>query len=132
MKASNMKCLRFILLTLIFYPQSVYPLAKYAEEFLGLGLGARSYGMGEAFTSLADDATSLYWNPAGTVQIDKKTVFVMHSSQFKDLMTYDAATFVLPGKNAKNALSFGILYLNIPDIFDTRNAWNDTNNDGIP
>jgi len=123
---------KLILLLILIIPQSLHPLAKYAEEFLNLGLGARSYGMGGAFTSLADDATSFYWNPAGTVQIEKKTVFFMHSTQFKDLMTYDGATFILPGKSAKKAFSIGILYLSIPDIFDTRNAWEDTDNDGLP
>jgi hypothetical protein len=121
-----------VFLVLFIVPQSLYPLAKYAEEFLALGLGARSYGMGSAFTSLADDATSFYWNPAGSAQIGKKTLFFMHSSQYDNLMTYDAATFILPGKDTKNVLSIGILYLNIPDIFDTRNAWEDTNNDGLP
>ncbi len=123
---------KLIFVIVLIVPQGLYPLAKYAEEFLNLGLGARSYGMGGAFTSLADDATSFYWNPAGTAQIEKKTVFFMHSMQFKDLMTYDGATFILPSKSGKKALSLGILYLNIPDIFDTRNAWEDTNNDGLP
>jgi len=120
----------FSLLLLI--PHTLLPLAKYAEEFLNLGLGARSYGMGGAFTSIADDATSLYWNPAGTAQLEKKTAFFMHSMQYKNLMTYDALTFTLPGISNDKTLSFGVLYLNIPDIWDTRNAWEDTNNDSIP
>ncbi len=47
-------------------------------------------------------------------------------------MTYDGATFILPGKTSNKTLAVGVLYLSIPDIFDTRNAWNDANNDGIP
>jgi len=123
---------RLFLIFILIIPQSLFPLAKYAEEFLNLGLGARSSGMGSAFTSLADDATSFYWNPAGTVQIEKKTIFFMHSKAYKDLMTFDGATFILPGKTSNRSLSLGVLYLNIPDIFDTRNAWEDTNDDGIP
>jgi hypothetical protein len=31
----------------------------------GQSLGTRAAGMGEAFVAVADDATSIYWNPAG-------------------------------------------------------------------
>ncbi len=33
--------------------------------FLEIGAGARAQAMGGAFTSVADDATAMYWNPAG-------------------------------------------------------------------
>jgi long-subunit fatty acid transport protein len=33
------------------------------------GVGARAMGMGEAFTAVADDYTSLYYNPAGMTQL---------------------------------------------------------------
>jgi hypothetical protein len=128
----NIKIWGLSLLLFLVLPLSLYPFAKYAEEFLNLGLGARSYGMGGAFTSIADDATSFYWNPAGAVQLEKKSAFFMHSSQYKGLMSYDGAAFILPDNSGGKAFSFGLLYLNIPDIFDTRNAWEDTNGDSVP
>jgi hypothetical protein len=36
-----------------------------AAEFLQIGAGARSLGMGEAYTAVADGPDSAYWNPAG-------------------------------------------------------------------
>ena len=36
----------------------------YAGAFLRMGIGARAIGMGDAFTSIADDGTAQYWNPA--------------------------------------------------------------------
>lgn len=128
----SIKISGLLLLVLLILSTPLYPFAKYAEEFLNLGLGARSYGMGGAFTSIADDATSFYWNPAGAVQLKKKSAFFMHSTQYKGLMSYDGASFILPDKSGNKAFSFGLLYLNIPDIFDTRNAWEDTNGDSIP
>lgn len=36
-------------------------------DFEKIGMGARAAGMGDAFTAVADDATAMYWNPAGLV-----------------------------------------------------------------
>ncbi len=36
-----------------------------AAQFLTLGVGARSLGMGEAYTAVADGADTAYWNPGG-------------------------------------------------------------------
>ena len=47
------------------------------------GLGARTMGMGGAFLAVADDFTTLYWNPAGLAQIRKFELFgsLSHSGQ---------------------------------------------------
>ncbi|NIR51891.1 hypothetical protein GWO43_25285 [candidate division KSB1 bacterium] len=39
--------------------------AGQAGEYLRWGVGAKAMGLGRAFTSIADDASALYWNPAG-------------------------------------------------------------------
>jgi hypothetical protein len=45
----------------------------YAGPFLQLGFGARALGMGGAFVAVSDDATGGFFNPAGLVQITKRT-----------------------------------------------------------
>ena len=38
--------------------------AKYSNEFLSLGIGARGLAMSNTMTSIANDVTAAYWNPA--------------------------------------------------------------------
>ena len=45
---------------------------------LRLGAGARAAGMGDAYVSLADDATAAYWNPAGLAAVERTDFTFMH------------------------------------------------------
>ena len=40
-----------------------------AANFLEIGTSSNAVGMGEAYVSLADDAISAYWNPAGLASV---------------------------------------------------------------
>ena len=42
-----------------------------AAQFLGIGLGPKAIGMSGAFTSIADDASTLYWNVGGISRLDQ-------------------------------------------------------------
>lgn len=56
--------------------------ASRAEEtaaFLDIGAGARSLGMGGAYTALADGAYAVYWNPAGLARAEKRQVALSHA-----------------------------------------------------
>lgn len=46
----------------------------YAAQFLKIGTSARAAGMGSAFTAVANDATAMYWNPAGMVELSRTQV----------------------------------------------------------
>lgn len=54
-------------------------------EFLKIGVGARAAGMGESFAAVADDASALYWNPAGLAQFKGNEVFVAHTNYVVDI-----------------------------------------------
>ena len=43
-----------------------------AYTFLKIGIGAKSQAMGGAFVGLADDATALYYNPAGLTSLSEE------------------------------------------------------------
>ena len=38
-------------------------------SFIEIPAGSRAISMGEAFVAVADDHSSLYWNPAGITQV---------------------------------------------------------------
>jgi long-subunit fatty acid transport protein len=61
-------------------------------QFLKLGAGARAAGMGEAFAAVADDADSIYWNPAGLNNVEGKSLSVMHAMWFEDT-SYEWASY---------------------------------------
>jgi hypothetical protein len=51
---------------------------EYWDNFSNIskdGVGARPLGMGQAFTAVSDDVTSIYWNPAGLGFLKDKEVF---------------------------------------------------------
>ena len=49
-----------------------------AGEFLLIPVGARAAALGQAFSALADDATALYWNPAGISFLRQRSAHVSH------------------------------------------------------
>ncbi len=95
---------KFIILTLVlvvaFYFESFSQITKTgttAAKFLSIGVGPRANAMGGAFTSIVDDATALYWNPAGAASLDKYNVIFTHSELFKGLdIGLNYAAIVMP------------------------------------
>ena len=66
-----------------------------AAQFLKIGVGARAMGMGETFVAVANDASSLYWNPSGMTNISALSVNVSHSQWFAELF-HNYAGIVIP------------------------------------
>ncbi|MFC2133957.1 PorV/PorQ family protein, partial [Bacteroidota bacterium] len=56
-----------------------------AAKFLSIGVGPRANAMGSAFSAIADDATAMYWNPAGIAQVDEYQAVFNYTSLFADL-----------------------------------------------
>jgi hypothetical protein len=51
-----------------------------AAESLLIGVGAPGVGMGQAYTAAAEDATAMYWNPAGMTSVEHVAVSLDHAS----------------------------------------------------
>ena len=48
-------------------------------QFLKIGVGARASALGDAFVAIANDASALYWNPAGLVQFKNDEIIFSHN-----------------------------------------------------
>jgi long-subunit fatty acid transport protein len=70
-----------VALGLVGWSSVVYGQAKVGTtgaQFLEIGVSARADGMGGAFAAVSDDATALYYNPAGLVQLGgREAVFTL-------------------------------------------------------
>ncbi|MCE5301247.1 MAG: PorV/PorQ family protein [Spirochaetia bacterium] len=64
-------------------------------EFLNWGAGARSLALGRAFTALADDASAVYYNPAGLGLQNPLQITLQHAFLFVDTI-YDYAAVIYP------------------------------------
>jgi len=121
-----MKSLLSALLFLFLFSSLNYAqssLAKYGNDFLSTGAGARALGMGSAHSSLTSDVTAAYWNVAGLSKILEPQAIYMHSERFDGIVGYDYGAFALPlkSKNAVFAISF--FRQGVDNIANTLNAW---------
>ena len=85
-------------------------------EVLNLPAGARASAMGEAFTSIADDSTAVFWNPAGLNLLKGSSATFMHSIWFGDT-SYEWVSAAMPMGNDR--IGIGVKYLNYGSIPQT-------------
>jgi len=105
--------------------------AKYAGEFLAIGVGGRALGLGGAYSALASDVTAGYWNPAGLSQIMYPQITLMHDERFGGLVNYDYGAAAMPfGRDM--SLAFSVIRLGIDNIPNTQNAGLDVNGNLLP
>ncbi len=97
-----------------------------AAQSLKLVPGARAVALGEAYSSLADDALALYWNPAGLSDMSSA-----HSVHFMHTLYLAGINFGYAGYAMRLPAGLGhagayIQYLNIGSIDMTDNVGNVT------
>jgi hypothetical protein len=88
-----------------------------AYSFLKLGVGAKAVAMGGAFTAVADDPSTIYYNPAGTARLEGKQFLAGYHNYVLDIQSgFIAHTRPL---TPKYSLGFFIDYLNFGDFTRT-------------
>lgn len=87
------------------------------SEFMLMDTSARGVAMGGAYSVATNDASSLYWNPAGLSQVPRFSATFMHS-QYAAGITYDAAS-VAKRVNDSSVVAMGVRYLDVGPITHT-------------
>ena len=80
---------------------------------LKMEVDARAAAMGGAYTSVAEDASAAFWNPAGLAGSESKSFVFMHHSWIADLSQEFASAHLLTGKHN---IAFSVNLLNMSDI----------------
>ena len=98
---------------------------KYSNEFMAIGVGARALAMSNAMTSVSDDVTSIYWNPAALTDIEHRYQFsFQHAAYFAGVANYDYLGAAM-AIDTDSHMGIGIIRLGIDDIPDTRLLFDD-------
>ncbi len=86
--------LTVVMVSALVQAQGVTKTGTTAGKFLSIGVGPRAIAMGGAFTSSANDATAMYWNPAGIDQISENQFVFTQTDWFVDIkLNYVGAVF---------------------------------------
>ena len=115
---------------------NLFAVSQAAVLFLLISPGARSAGMGEAFVALADDATAVYWNPAGLAFQTGREITIMHCKWLPQLvsdMAYEFLAYRQYFESLGGTLGANITVLNLgeqhqtgesgPELIDTFTSW---------
>jgi len=73
-------------------------------QFLKIPVGARAAGMGGAIIGMTNDASSVFWNPAGIANVRSNSIHFSHMNWF-EFFNLNAVSYVV---NAGNIGAFGI------------------------
>ena len=113
-----MRKLLLLSMILLLLPNLSYGQAKVGTagaQFLEIGVSARAVGMGGAFLAISDDASALYYNPAGLVQIEK-TELIFSRIDYPAGITYDFFGLAYPSVKLGGTLGLSFYMLNSGDM----------------
>ena len=81
-------------------------------QSLKLAVGARAAAMGDAFCGVADDASAVFWNPAGISRLSGQTISINHAAMPADIL-FDQAAFIFNVKWIPGMLGFNVRSLSM-------------------
>ena len=94
--------------------QEVTKTGTTAAKFLSIGIGPRANAMGGAFSSISNDVSGIYWNPAGISDINQFSAMFAYTKMFADI-NLDYVGLVIPMPGIAN-FGLSVTYLNVGNM----------------
>lgn len=92
--------------------------AQATMTFLEIGVGARAAGMGSTFNCVDDDASALFWNPAGISRIRGGAVSISQTRWLADMNQYAVAAAF--GNSRWGTFGISAMIMDNGDFYRTR------------
>lgn len=86
-----------------------------AAQFLKIGAGARAMGLAGAFTAISDDATAIYWNPAGLGRLTEGEM-ILSQNNFPGFYEYSFLSWGQPLSKRRVHVGGALTLLRFKDI----------------
>jgi hypothetical protein len=111
MRRTRISCFLIILLLIMLFPgfaghgtgilHAQNP-GEYTASWLKIGIGARAIGMGESYTAAVEDASGIFWNPAGLSRVGKSQLMLQYGTWIAGT-GFHAMSFLQPIGYQKNS-----------------------------
>ena len=98
MKKLIITLILLLLLSFIIHAREVSKVGTTAAGFLNIDVSARAVGMGSSYTTIASDASAMYWNPAGLVHISNTEAMFSNARWIADI-NFNFVAFAIKAGN---------------------------------
>ena len=68
-------------------------------------MGPRAIALGDTFVAVADDVSTLQYNPAGLISLQAMELTGILMKKYRSVMNYQYTAFVIPDKNSKESFN---------------------------
>ena len=105
------------------FGQTINRYGTTAANFLEIGVGSRATSMGDAYVAVANDVSSIYWNPAGLSNVSNSSALFMVQPWLVDIdMLFAGGAVVVPNVGV---LGLGITHLDYGEMDVTNLEYQD-------
>jgi hypothetical protein len=110
---------KIILIVLLMLTVKVYSQSGEGGEvgaFMKNGFGARATSLGNSFTAISNDASAIFYNPAGLSSVNKLQVLGMYSNLFGSIEGMNYGNLGVSKGFEFGTMGLGVIYSSVSDI----------------